>query len=325
MDKFKDLISVVVPVFNVEKFLNRCVNSILNQTYKNLQVILVDDGSTDSSGKICDTFKSDRRVEVIHKNNGGLSSARNAALPYIKGKYVTFIDSDDWVDPDFIQILYSNAIKYNSEISVGGYYIALDNGKATSYFGKDNSCEIMDSEEALGSFLLHDGMGVTVWGKLYKTTLWNNVRCPEGKLHEDQYTTYKLLDLANTIVFDKRPLYYYYQRSNSIGHSKFTRRSYDLYNGIHEEYNFIVKKYPNIKNKAKIERDIWEVVFVNMMIRANRCNMNILYRVRKHIKDDTTIILRSRNLSKIRKVELLLLSFNLKIYKLIYLKFKNNK
>lgn len=102
MNKSKDLISVVVPVFNVEAFLNRCVNSILNQSYKNLQVILVDDGSTDSSGKICDTFKSDRRVEVIHKNNGGLSSARNAALPYIKGKYVTFIDSDDWIDLNFI-------------------------------------------------------------------------------------------------------------------------------------------------------------------------------------------------------------------------------
>lgn len=321
MDKFKDLISVVVPIFNVEKFLNRCVNSILNQTYKNLQVILVDDGSTDSSGKICDTFKSDRRVEVIHKNNGGLSSARNAALPHIKGKYVTFIDSDDWVDLDFIQILYSNAVKYNSEISAGGYYIALDNGKATSYFGKDNSCEIMDSEEALGSFLLHDGMGVTVWGKLYKTTLWNNVRCPEGKLHEDQYTTYKLLDLANAIVFDKRPLYYYYQRSNSIGHAMFNVHSYDLYKGIREEYKFISKKYPNIKNNVKIERDIWEVVFVNMMIRANKCDLDIIYKVRKHLKEDLEIILKSNHLSIDRKIEMILLRVNLKIYKSIYLKY----
>ena len=324
MNKQKDLISVVVPVYNVEEYLARCIKSILNQTYRNLQIILADDGSTDSSGEICDTFKSDKRVEVIHKKNGGLSSARNAALPYIKGKYVTFIDSDDWVDLDFIQTLYSNAIKYNSEISAGGYYIALDNGKTTSYFGKDNSCKIMDSEEALGSFLLHDGMGVTVWGKLYKTTLWNNVRCPEGKLHEDQYTTYKLLDLANVIVFDKQPLYYYYRRDNSIGHSKFTERSYDLYNGIHEEYNFISKKYPNILDKAKIERDVWELVFVNMMIRSNVYAEDIICDVKKHVKKDMKLIMHSNHLNNIRKLEMWLFSHNFKIYKCVYLKYKNN-
>lgn len=319
----EDLISVVVPIYNVEKYLPRCIDSILNQTYKNLQIILVDDGATDSSGKICDSYKSDPRVSVIHKENGGLSSARNAALPYLKGKYVTFIDSDDWVTPDFIEALYKNATAAQAEVSAAGYYIAPENGEPTTVF--DGTKQVMDSAEALGTFLLHDGLGVTVWGKLYLTALWDNVRCPEGKLHEDQYTTYKLLDLANKIVFDSKPRYYYFQRSNSIGHSAFSDRSYDLYNGIHEEYSFISKKYPEVLDLAKLERDIWEVIFVNMMLRSNVKDDKVIKSVRKHVKEDMKLIKNSSHLSKVRKFQLWLFTNNLNIYKLIYLKYIEKK
>lgn len=315
----EELISVVVPIYNVEKYLPRCVDSILNQTYQNLQIILVDDGATDSSGKICDSYTSDHRVSVIHKENGGLSSARNAALPYLKGKYVTFIDSDDWVTPDFIEALYENAITAQAEVSATGYYIAPEDGEPTTVF--DGTKQVMDSAEALGTFLLHDGLGVTVWGKLYLTTLWDNVRCPEGKLHEDQYTTYKLLDLANKIVFDSKPRYYYFQRSNSIGHSAFSDRSYDLYNGVHEEYDFISQKYPEVIDLTKLERDIWEVVFVNMMLRSNVKDDEVIRSVRKHIKEDMNLIKNSSHLSKVRKIQLWLFSKNLVLYKKAYLKY----
>lgn len=325
MIKSESLITIVVPVYNVEKYLFRCVNSILNQTYKKLQIILVDDGSTDSSGKLCDSFKSDKRVSVIHKINNGLSSARNAALPLVRGEYVTFIDSDDWVDKNFIEILYKNLVKANADISVVGYYISPEQGKEHSYFGKDVNVEVMDSKQALGTFLLHDGLGVTVWGKLYKTILWKNIRCPEGKLHEDQYTTYKLLDLANKIVFDKVPLYHYYQRSTSIGHSSFSIRSYDLYDGIHEEYSFIINKYPDIKENAKLERDIWELVFVNMMLRANINNKKIIKKVHQHISSDSNIIFSSNHLSRIRKIQMWLFTHTFYIYKFVYKNIKNRK
>lgn len=321
----KDLISVVIPVYNVEKFLKRCVTSILKQSYTNLQIILVDDGSTDLSGSICDSFKNDKRITVIHKSNGGLSSARNAALPYLKGEYVTFVDSDDWVKRDFIKVMYKNAIRYNADISAIGYYIALENGVNRSYFGKDTSCRVMNSAQALSTYLLYDGMGVTIWGKLYKTILWDKIRCPEGKLHEDQYTTYKLLDLANRIVFDKHPLYFYFQRNNSIGHSNFSKRSYDLYNGIQEEYNFISKKYPSVRNNTKLERDIWELVFVNMMIRSKSLNKKIILKVQRHVRSDIKLINRSKHFSVIRKLEMCSFALNLKLYKLFYLKYLISK
>lgn len=321
MTKNEELISIVVPVYNVEDYVERCAKSIFNQSYSNLEIIFIDDGSTDSSGKICDTFEKDKRVTVIHKENGGLSSARNAALPYLHGNYVTFIDSDDWVEPNFVKLMHDNAVKYKAEISAVGYFIAPEKKQAYSYFGKDVSCKVMSNKEALSTFLLHDGLGVTVWGKLYKTSLWDTVKCPEGKLHEDQYTTYKLLDLANRIVFDKHPMYYYYERSNSIGHSAFSNRSYDLYNGIHEEYNFISKKYPDVIDDAKLERDIWEVVFVNMMLRSDIKDPNVVKNVHQHIKEDMKLIIHSHHLSNIRKLQMILFVVSFRLYKKIYLRY----
>lgn len=321
-----EIISVVVPVYNVEKYLNRCVNSILNQTYNNLEIILVDDGSTDNSGKICDSYKSDSRVQVIHKSNGGLSSARNAALPYITGNYVTFIDSDDWIDPNMIRIMYNNAINNHAEISVVGYYMAPeDDEDIYSYFGSDTTCTVMTRKEALATYLLHDGLGVTVWGKLWKKNLWDTVKCPEGKLHEDQYTTYKLLDQANRIVFDKHPLYYYFQRSTSIGHSKFSNKTYDLYYGIREEYQYIVGKYPDLKNAMEIASCIWEIAFINIMIRSNAEEPNVIKNVQKHVRSSIKLLISSKHLNKVRKMQYLLFAINETLYKKMYLQWASRR
>lgn len=215
------LVSVIVPVYNVEKYLSRCIDSIINQTYKNLEIILVDDGSPDRCGDICDQYAiKDSRIKVIHKKNGGLSDARNAGINLAKGDYITFIDSDDWIHPKYIETLYDLVKKHNADISVCNFI------RTTS---EDHNDEIslidviaFNKYEALEQFTdKYYVQMVIACGKLYKKDLFHNVRFPVGRIHEDEFTTYKLIYNANKIVFTTTPLYYYWQREDSIMGSGF--------------------------------------------------------------------------------------------------------
>ena len=188
----KPLISVIVPIYNVEQYLPRCIESILNQTYKNLEVILVDDGATDHCGSICDVYKEkDCRVRVIHKSNGGLSDARNAGLDRMTGEYVTCIDSDDFVSPFFVENLWL-ALEENHCDIASSWFIEYHNGQIVPA-GKvvdAQEVEVLAKNEYFERLLYQDGVEVSAWGKLYKSSLYQNVRYPVGKLYEDIPTTY---------------------------------------------------------------------------------------------------------------------------------------
>lgn len=222
------VISVVIPVYKVEQYIDRCVQSVLNQTYSNLEVFLVDDGSPDSCGTICDRYaKEDTRIHVIHKMNGGLSDARNAAIPYCTGEYITFIDSDDYVESEYVERLYSAIKKYDADISVCSfcqYY--LETGKNIYVGGKKE--KIFDPKAAIVSMLLDKDFYTCAWGKLYKISLFRKVRYPKGKLYEDLATTYRLMMLSSKVVYIPQHLYWYVQRSGSILNSNFNIRNLDL-------------------------------------------------------------------------------------------------
>jgi glycosyltransferase involved in cell wall biosynthesis len=216
VDNSSDLISVIVPVYKVEDYLRRCIVSILNQTYSNIEIILVDDGSPDSSGDICDDYeKKDPRVKVIHKKNGGLSDARNAGIDIAKGKYTTFLDSDDWIAYDYIETLYDLLVRNGADISVCNFIrteteiieitgVAKDIYEFSNIQALDNLC---------GKF--YEQLTVA-WGKLYRTELFKEIRFPVGKIHEDEFTTYKVLYKAKKIVVTTEQLLYYWQRPDSI-------------------------------------------------------------------------------------------------------------
>lgn len=217
----QELISVIVPVYNVEDYIRRCIDSILNQSYKNFELLLIDDGSPDRCGDICDNYATrDNRVRVIHKINGGLSDARNVGIDIAKGSYLTFIDSDDWVHVDYIRSMYELAINRKAEIAVCGFI------KTSTEVKQDSSSEVRILEfsnvEALQHLTgkLYVPLVVT-WGKLYKANLFRNIRFPVGKIHEDEFTTYKLLYVANKVVYTPQVLLYYWQRSDSIMGSGF--------------------------------------------------------------------------------------------------------
>ena len=217
-------ISIIVPVYKVEQYLNRCMESLVNQTYKNIEIILVDDGSPDNCPQLCEDYaKQDSRIKVIHKENGGLSDARNVALDNITGEYVTFVDSDDWVETDFIETLYTNARREKADISIIGYTLVWDNG-GKKRITQDDEYYVFDTETAIRELLKQRKFSCMVCQKLYKKKIFDAVRFPVGKLYEDVAVSLPTFLMAEKVVVSGKSRYNYYQRSDSIVNSKFDKR-----------------------------------------------------------------------------------------------------
>lgn len=211
------LISVIIPVYKVERYLRRCIESVINQTYTNLEIILVDDSSPDNCPTICDEYAAkDKRIKVIHKKNGGLSDARNAGLNICKGEFITFIDSDDWITHQYIEILLEIMIKENADIVIGENEIAYNNKKLSKQ-KKPFKTTNYTKEESLVALFKKNLISHTVsWGKLYKRNLFNDLRFPIRRFHEDEFTTYKLFYNSKKVSYTTETLYFYQQRLDSI-------------------------------------------------------------------------------------------------------------
>lgn len=243
----EELVSVIVPVYNVEKYLSQCLDSIIHQTYKNLEIILVNDGSTDGSGKICDDYAAkDGRIKVIHQENGGLSDARNKGLDLMTGQFVTFVDSDDYLENNCIHTLYTYACTCKTDISIGKFIEFEENTSQFlfhNHLNNGNKIEFLTGDQCLErhhKYFL--GIFVTAWAKLYRTSLFNDsnpckkIRYPLGVLHEDQYTTHKLFFKSNKIVFVNDYLYVYRVRKNSITNTQLSdKRIMDNIRGLEEK------------------------------------------------------------------------------------------
>lgn len=263
METTNELISVIVPVYKVEKDLTACVASIVSQSYKNLEIILVDDGSPDRCPEICDELsKTDDRITVMHKKNGGLSDARNAALSVCHGEYILFVDSDDLINRDLIATLYSLCVNNDAEIAVCDY-IAIPTDKFKYEKIKVNNvreCVVEDllPEKALTYMMdVYKTFQVAAWNKLYKASLFDEVRYPVGIYYEDIATTYKLISKSNKIMYIHAPLYYYQLRSNSITRSGFNQRDLDKISNSTELLEFIKTNYPNIRNEAMVYKYVY--------------------------------------------------------------------
>ncbi len=239
------LISIVIPVYNVEKYLKRCIDSVIKQTYNNIEIILVDDGSTDSSGIICDNLKNkDTRIKVIHKKNGGLSDARNVGIDNSNGEYLSFIDSDDYVEENYISLLYNTLKMYKADMSIASHKVIYEKNcidKSTGLKFEANA------ETILEKMLYDDGIDLSAWGKLYNKKLFLDIRFPKGRLFEDSATTFKLIDKSVKVAVNSKPVYNYVIRKNSISNEKFSERKLDLIISTQEMTDYIKDKYPNLK------------------------------------------------------------------------------
>ena len=224
----KPLISIIVPVYNVEAYLAKCVDSILAQTYTNLEIILVNDGSSDGCGRICDEYaKQDKRIMVIHKQNGGLSDARNVAIDVATGEFITFIDSDDYVTDDYIMTLYSLIEKYECKVSIALYNTFVEGSKpkvVNRVYREDCQTNIKAIEE----MFYQEKYDTASWAKLYHSSLFaTGIRYPKGIVYEDLATTYLLIFQSDKVAFCNRRIYNYLLRRDSIEGSSFSSKKMD--------------------------------------------------------------------------------------------------
>lgn len=252
MDK---LISVIVPVYKVEKYLERCVESIRNQTYSNIEIILVDDGSPDSCPTVCDRYaEKDGRIRVIHKENGGLSDARNVGIDAACGEYIGFVDSDDYIHSEMYENLVRSIKKTGAEIAVCGVRKVYDTDPEEQPVRDQDKVKVCSGIQAVKNIFEPDLylQSVVAWNKLYRKELFDNVRYPVGKLHEDEFTTYKLLNKCKKVVYIEEKYYYYYQRTDSIMGRKavhFTNDNLEAYEEMAEF--FLQLGNPDVAQLAK--------------------------------------------------------------------------
>ena len=278
------LISVIVPIYNVEKYLEKCIDSIINQTYKNLEIILIDDGSTDKSGNICDKYKKyDSRIVVIHENNCGLSYARNKGLDLAKGQLISFVDSDDSLELNMLEVLMNNMYKYDSDISICNYFYIKDNDKKIcvnnsnlkdfSSFGREKFDNIYNEYKSLA---------VVVWNKLYKREIFDEIRFPNGKIYEDAFVICDILDNSKRVSYTLKPLYNYVYRANSIINT-FAVNHFNRIDAFNKRISFYAKNgYDDLVYDEKNRKTD---VLINYLIKMKNNNIKDKETYNKYYKE----------------------------------------
>ncbi|MBQ6719163.1 MAG: glycosyltransferase family 2 protein [Oscillospiraceae bacterium] len=249
------LLSVIVPVYNVEAYLARCVDSILSQTYRNLEVILVDDGAKDSSGAICDAYlEKDPRVRVIHKENGGLSSARNAGIDMATGEYITFVDSDDWIEPDAYESMLQLALDLDVKLVCGGRY-DVDGKTGEKKLGLcPVKTERISSEEMVGRIFTWDHCDSSACDKMFHRSLLEHWRFPEGKIVEDVPVMYRIILGTDWVAMCGQPVYNYYHRHGSITTAAVSDKTFHFLEHTETIYPYILEHHPAIAEQAQYLR-----------------------------------------------------------------------
>ncbi|GHT56216.1 hypothetical protein FACS1894109_04510 [Spirochaetia bacterium] len=270
------LLSIIIPVYNLKPYLTRCIDSVIGQTYTNLDIIIVDDGSTDGSGAICDLYKQkDNRITVIHKPNGGLSDARNAGLDIVKGELIGFVDADDWIDTDMYALLVDNHIKTGADIVICGYYENKDiffvhKQKKHPYFDEN---KILTKTEGINLLISDKEITSHVWNKLYTKKMFAECRYPVGKIYEDTYVMHNIFCNANNISVIKDYKYHYFFRKKSIVNR---RKISDTIQSFDANYS----RYNELKNNMNIDQKRLFLQMLNCTIRTFYKNplMNTTYK-----------------------------------------------
>ena len=315
-------ISIIVPVYDVEKYLENCIESILNQTFKDFELILVDDGSTDNSGKICDIYeKKDSRIKVIHKNNGGLSSARNAGLDIACGKYVGFIDSDDSIHPRMYEILYDLIKKYESDISCCNYKKIYDIFK--DEYENVNSLEVIEMSNIEAIKNLYDkeiGVKLVIaCNKLYRKNLFDNIRYKVGRVHEDEFMAHRILYNCKKITYVDNELYYYLQREGSIMSQISYKRKVDTLLSKSDRMRFCNKL--GLTSMSDNICKTYEFEFFNLykqLLNEDSENAEFLKEIRRDFILNLYILLRQKDIHIKEKISCLIFAVSPKVYRICF-------
>lgn len=310
-----EIINIIVPVYNVEKYLPQCLDSIINQSYKFLKIILIDDGSTDNSGKICDKYASiDDRILVVHKENGGVSSARNIGLKSIKeGKYISFVDSDDWLDLDMYEKLIFFAETFDADITCCNMCLEYRSKTINNSY---NSIQVITSTKEACYLLLNNKGQIHsgVWSKLYKKEIFNDIYMPENMYYEDIYIALEYLLKCRIIVVGVKTNYHYRQLSNSIVTTFKEQTYWDFLKASIHNLKIIEKHYPELVELAKSHIYLSSLYSLDLMLLTNSCNLKLEKFLLKKIKRNLVKILCNKYISYYEKCAFLMLLLNRKVY-----------
>ena len=308
-------ISVIVPVYNVEQYLERCVDSIINQTYTNLEIILVNDGSTDNSGKLCDELaKKDKRIRVIHKENGGLSDARNRGVDEAESDLVGFIDSDDYIDRDMYEILLKNLNNTDADLSMCALYDVYNNTPEAQVTNKETWK--LSSEQAIKMVMEAKILSVTAVNKLYRKSLFTDLKFEVGKIAEDAFIMIKLLDKCEKIVATNEKKYYYVHRENSITTQKFSTKFLNVIEAYEQNSNIILEKYPKLKDVAQTRMN-WAYFYVldRLLLDDNYNDKELENKLISYLKNHRKGILNDPLFTKGRKIGFIALLLSRNLYR----------
>jgi len=307
---YESLISIIIPVYNVELYLEKCLNSVINQSYKNIEIILINDGSTDNSGKICDEFKEkDNRIKVLHKENEGQAIARNKGIDLSNGEYIMFIDSDDFIELNMVEILYNNLINSKSDIVCCARIIEknqksrLVNNKGTFF---------MDSKQGIERLIFQEQVDSSPCDKIYKKELFKTLRFPEGVVYEDLGLIYKLFDKADKIMHIEDALYHYNIHENSTmttNIKKFNKKSLDELKIKEEMKEFISNKYPELKNKIEA---LYYMTLIDILIKCYESNYDekIYKKLNDEVLKNSKIISKNKQINRLSKIKLFFIKNN---------------
>ncbi len=308
------LVSLIVPVYNVEPYIKECLESILGQTYRNLEIILINDGSTDDSFSICKKYaESDERIRLISKENGGLASARNRGIREAKGDYIGFIDSDDRIHNKFVEALIKEILIYDCGIAVSDY---SNNIKKINY--SENKSILLERSDAISRLLDDRGYKCFACNKLFKKSLFSDINFPEGELFEDIIPLYKLFKKVQNIAYVKCPLYYYRTRKGSISRAKFTKGNYHLIKSIDYLIKDALKCPDNDRERLMLGYISYFMGFVRRGMLAEADIDKEIVRLRLLVKKYKRIVLKRRsNITDLKKIELILFTYFPFLYSLI--------
>lgn len=288
------LITIIIPVYNVEKYIKKCIDSVITQTCSQIEIILVDDGSTDLSGDICDLYeKKDRRIKVVHKKNGGLSDARNAGLDISSGEYIVFLDSDDFISEYFIEIVVDVLEKEAADLVVLESSVSFYDGDIVPLAASQHDYEYsnINTKKAL-ELMLYQRIATGAQFKICRRSLYKNIRFPKGYLYEDVATTYKLFFVAIKVCLIRAKLYAYRERKSSITHQKFNARSYMALK-VHDQL-INDSDIVNAGLSAAAVSRVFQMVF-NIFLRIPISDREAMKSFWEYIKNDRLTILKDDN------------------------------
>ena len=312
------MISVIVPVYNVEKYLERCVKSIAAQTYKDLEILLIDDGSTDKSGKMCDDFQqTDSRIKAFHKQNGGLSDARNYGIEHSAGEFISFVDSDDYIDEKMLETLHRLITENDADLAVCPAMDVFEGKEVTQV--KEIKEFNLNKVESYKYMLRGDGIP-SACNKLYKRQTVGNVRFPVGKLYEDGFFTPQILKRVEKTAVTSKPMYYYFRRADSITTKPFRKGDLDVIEAYDKCVKQVKELCPEALPYAEFRyRNAYFNVLDKMLMRDDCKEIPEYKQVVKYLKKHTVQIVKDPGFGKMRKIAAVALKFSVPLYKKILL------